>query len=228
MALNNETDGKRLLSIFDEGAEKSGGPFDDFSGRFRAGYQDNGMPRSSEHWIVTSGDPELLDKVASLYGGTSPEPWETKRDDSLRTFTSVSEVPITLTGIDSSMVLFTQKGLVRMCDGIAQKDGTPCACPSDLAARKAAANEGTGCKPQTRLFFTLKDLPDARWVFETQSWNVARDVNGWNDRLLNVGGAADANLSLKEVSWTTKQGQDRSFIRADLKIHGPAAVLDAA
>ncbi|WP_286689674.1 MULTISPECIES: hypothetical protein [unclassified Aeromicrobium] len=43
----------------------------DIVGRFRSGYQANDRPVALQNWRITSGDPEVADKVADQFGAPS-------------------------------------------------------------------------------------------------------------------------------------------------------------
>ncbi|WP_030855290.1 hypothetical protein [Streptomyces sp. NRRL S-475] len=52
----------------------------DTVGRFRTGRQVGNRPESLSTFRITTGDPEVADKVAELFGGT-PAEWETSGED---------------------------------------------------------------------------------------------------------------------------------------------------
>jgi hypothetical protein len=133
-------------------------------------------------------------------------------------------------GIYTSMVLYGRAGAIRRCDGQsltypAEQKGQPCACASmqSLSERKAAAQNGTGCSPEIIVRFRLEDDPDLGvFKFISGSWSFARDIGEVEASLARFDGPVRATLALEPVSFTTKEGQNRSFTKPVVTILGAA------
>ena len=196
----------------------------DFVGRFRSGMSVNGRPVATKDFRVTVGDKDIADKIADLYGG-EPQEWDTKTTEFLEVMTEVSEVEIILDGpeaVSTKMTLWGRNAKVRSCDGTVQDDGTACACPSSMSERKTAGRAGTGCNPDIFIAFTLAAAPDiGRFKFVSGSWQMASEIGAAQDALDRIDGAARATLSLQQVEFTTKAGEERRFTKPVLKIIGP-------
>lgn len=195
----------------------------DFVARFRSGMVANGRPVALQKFRVTTGDKDIADKIATLFGG-EPQEWDTKTSELWEVMTDVPEVDIILDGVDSvsaKMTLWGRNAKVRSCDGTVQDDGSPCACPSTMSDRQAAGRQGTACNPDIFIAFTLADDPDlGRLKFVTGSWQMAKEIGAVQDALERVGGAARATLSLQQVEYVTKSGEQRRYTKPVLKIIG--------
>lgn len=215
------------LRIFDVDPDSQRRPRnDDIVGRFRSGQQLNNRPLALQEWRVTTGDPDVADRIADLYGGT-PAQWDTKSAETLEVLTEAAEVEVIIDGpraVKSEMVLWGRNGKIRSCDGVKQAadDAGACAdcvCPSTVKERKEAAKKGTGCEPSIVLFFRLLDDPDlGKFRFTTGSWNFAADVGDIEDALSAIEGPATARFGLEVISWTDKATQSqRSFTKPYVK-----------
>lgn len=195
----------------------------DFVARFRSGMVANGRPVALQQFRVTTGDKDIANKIADLYGG-EPQEWDTKTTEFFEVMTDVSEVEIILDSVDAisaKMTLWGRNAKVRSCDGTVQDDGSPCACPSSMADRQSAGRQGTACNPDIFISFTLADAPDlGRLKFVTGSWQMAKEIGAVQDALERVGGAARATLSLQQVEYVTKSGEQRRYTKPVLKIIG--------
>ena len=195
----------------------------DFVARFRSGMVASGRPVALQKFRVTTGDKDIADKIADLFGG-EPQEWETKTTEFLEVMTDVSEVDIILDGVEAvsaKMTLWGRNAKVRECDGNVQSDGTACQCPSSMSDRQAAGRQGTACNPDIFIAFTLADAPDlGRFKFVTGSWQMAKEIGAVQDALQRVGGAARATLSLQQVEYVTKSGEQRRYTKPVLKIIG--------
>lgn len=211
------------INIFSE--QKATRSSTDLVGRWRSGMQTAaGRPMSLREWRVTTGDPEVADKVADLYGGT-PQSWQTQSEENLEVLTTESSIKVILDGpeaVKSGLVLWGRTNKpIRRCDGVTQSDGQACVCPSDINARKEAAKAGTGCAPSIGITFRLLDAPDLGvWRFQSSSWNLAREIGVAQDALDKIGGPAIGELRIEEVSYETRGGQRREFIKPVLSITG--------
>lgn len=219
------------LKIFGEnGPKKSGGKFaDDVVGRFRSGHQVAGrggrlQPVALQEWRVTTGDPEVADRMVELLGAEDGvSEWEASGEDNLEVFGSKASIEIILEKADAlrqAMILWGRNGKM-----IYKSDGETISYPDDrkgdpdpqagqsLQERKAAAKDGTGAEPQIEIFFRLAEEPDLGiFKFQSGSWSMVSDLayNGTQEEIEDLfadgAEAVTATLSLEEVSFEAKNG----------------------
>jgi hypothetical protein len=217
----------------------------DVVGRFRSGYVAgegrSARPVALSEWRVTTGDPEVAEKIADLLTATEDvKEWDAAGEDNLEVFTSSNEVEIILDGtkaLRQAMVLYGRKGIVRVSDGETisypddQKGQPDPQAGQTLAERKEEARNGTGSEPRIEVFFRLAAEPDlGLFKFQTGSWSMVSDL-AYNDTEGEIedadvdGKGVKATLSLEEVSFTAKNGpragQVVSYTKPVLKIVGP-------
>jgi hypothetical protein len=218
-----------IRSIFDVAPGTGTRPVTDVVGRFRSGHVLSKRPVALTEFRVTTDDPTVAEKIAEMYGG-SPQDWDGTRDP-IEVFTTVKSVNIILDpkdGIHSAMSLYGRAGAIRRCDGETltyptEQKGQPCACASmqSLSERKAAAQNGTGCSPEINVRFRLADAPDLGvFRFVSGSWSFAKDIVEVEANLARFDGPVRATLALEPVSFTTKEGQNRSFTKPVVTILG--------
>ncbi|WP_159619891.1 hypothetical protein [Arthrobacter zhaoguopingii] len=208
-------------------------------GRFRSGRQLDGRAVASKEWRITTGDPEVADKVYDLLGGDKPQEWAAKGEDNLEVFTATSEVEIILDGPKSlrqKMVLWSRAGkLVQSGDGQVLDDGTP---DPDAALsfqeRKAKARDGIGAEPQIEVYFRIAGEEElGLFKFQTGSWSLASDLvyNKTEEEIEDYAadsesGKVKAILKLEPVEFTAKNGpragQLVSYVKPSLIIRGAA------
>jgi len=176
-------------------------PFaDDVVGRFRSGHQLSGRPASLEEWRITTGDPEVADKVYDLFGGHEPQDWETKGEDSIEVFTAVPEVEIILAdakALRQRMVLWSRAGKL-----VIDSDGG-----KELVDETPAPFRGP--EPLIDLTFSLEVAPElGRFGLRSHSWNWATDLarSGTGERLAASPTPVRASLALEKVSFIAKNG----------------------
>ncbi|KIZ14503.1 hypothetical protein [Streptomyces natalensis] len=209
----------------------------DFVGRFRAGQLLNNRPVALPAWRITTGDPEVADAVAGLYGGT-PQEWETTKEDNREVLTTADSVRVIVEGaeaISSRMALYGMQGVIHACDGVSflepeEDRGKPCGCPTDFKERRALAKSGRGPKPDIRISYRLADAPHLG-VFRlvTSSWDFTRSLPATLTALDKVQGPALCDLYLELVEFTTSAGVDVTYRHPLLKVRGPApADVEAA
>ena len=225
------------ISIFQvDTAEVAKEAADDLVGRFRSGYQLNGSPQSLKAFRITSEDRKLLAELGNEFGdnGRDISEWETKSSEKYEIFTEATSIDVIFDGpnaIKSSMVLWGQKGKARECDGIKQEDDkqSDCVCPSDLAARKAAARAGTGCQPSVQLYFKLQTLSElGKFSYYSGSWGLAKAIGAAEADLAEIDGPAFGTIKLEQVSFTgtdpnTGLPQPVNYTLPVVKITGPAS-----
>lgn len=183
-------------------------------------------PVSLADWRVTTGDPEIADKVAELFGG-SPAEWDTPKDDALQILTNADKVEIVLSGTDAirdKLVLWGRQGPVHECDGVYflspdNMAGQPCRCPSLLQERKEAARAGIGPAPHTVVTFRLaEDYNLGTGQFTSTSWDLLTTLHEVRNDLDTIGGEALCELSLELVEYTTKKGRDVSYRKPVIRV----------
>jgi hypothetical protein len=209
---------------------------DDYVGRFRSGRLVGKQPESLNAWRVTTGDPVVADKIASLMGG-EPEEWDTDKEDNIEILSDAASVEIIIESsdkIDASMKLFGMSGLVHHCDGVEflspeEDKGEPCGCPKLLQDRKDKAKSGRGPKPSIDLTFKLADAPElGLFRFNSGSWELVKVLHTVIADVDKAGGATEeskgvavrATLAIENVSYTTKAGRDVSYNKPVIKVLG--------
>ena len=208
----------------------------DIVGRFRAGRREGRSAVTLDTWRVTTGEREVADKIADLYGGT-PEEWETDKEDFLEVLTDADKVDVIIghaDDIESDMKLYSATGaLIHHCDGVCSllddDRGEPCGCPPLLYDRKALAREGRGPKPDSRVRFKLAEAPElGTFQMRSSSWDFAKVLHFYQNDVEDQGGPALATMGLETVSFTAKSGPRKgrtvSYKRPFLKVQGPAPV----
>lgn len=216
---------------------------DDVVGRFRSGYVANKRPVALQEWRVTTGDPDVADKISDLLGGEAPKEWDASGEDNIEVFSASGDVEVILDGSNAlrqAMILWGRNGkIIRKSDGetIVYPDdlkGTPDPqAGQTLAERKAEAKAGTGAEPQIEVYFRLAEDPDLGiFKFQSGSWSLASDLgyHGTEDEIAEIaesGSKIRASLSLEEVSFTAKNGpragQVVTYTKPVLKVLGAAA-----
>lgn len=214
----------------------------DVVGRFRSGYVANKRPVALAEWRVTTGDPDVAERIATLLDGAEPQEWDASGEDNLETFTKSASVEIILDGprLRQAMILWGRNGkIIRKSDGETidfpdnLKGQADPQAGQTLAERKAAAKEGTGAEPQIEVFFRLADDPDLGiFKFQSGSWSLASDL-GYNgtaeaiDEIVETGAKVAATLALEEVSFVAKNGeragQTVTYTKPVLTVKGAAA-----
>lgn len=143
---------------------------DDLVGRFRSGYVANKRPVALQEWRVTTGDPEVAEKIAALLDAKSdPAEWEASGEDNIEVYGSTGSVEIILEGdrpLRQSMVLFGRR------------------------------QEGPAT-PEIVLTFRLAAAPDLGvFEFASESWALARDFAGRPELASPSAGGDRATLSI--------------------------------
>jgi hypothetical protein len=223
--------GLRIFETDPDAAPKPRQSFkSDLVGRFRSGYQINRRPATLEEWRVTTGDPDVADRVHELFGGEKPQEWDATGEDNIEVFTKAKRVKVIIdspSALRQEMVLWGRSGAIRRCDGVEQTGddaGKPCECPASYTERKDAAKKGTGCQPNITLFFTLADDPDlGKFKFTSGSWSLVRDIGQAEDELKDLSGPAYAWLGLEVVEYES-EGKKRKFTKPVIEVIGSAEV----
>lgn len=187
---------------------------DDVVGRFRSGHTLSGRPAALSEWRITTGDPEVADKVFEVFGGQEPQDWETKGEDTIEVFTATEEVEVIIADaskLRQRMVLWSRAGkLVIDSDGETYADGTPDPdAMLSFAERKRKGQDGLGPIPQIELYFRLVEEPELGiFKFQTGSWSMASDIprDGTVEAMEAIEGPILATLTLEKVSFIAKNG----------------------
>lgn len=212
-----------------EGDEQEAPAFVEAVGRFRSGRQDErGNPMSLDEWRVTTGDPAVAERIAEMFGGV-PAPWDTQGEEVLEVETEAASVEIVLDleDVGTSMALKSSDfKTIRECDGVQQSEEFGCAdcvCPSSLPDRKLAARNGTGCKPDIKLAFTLAEAPElGRFRYFSGSWTLLEKLDPVLDKLEALGGPGLVRFALRRHSFTAKDGTPVSYVVPQLTVLGAA------
>jgi hypothetical protein len=106
---------------------------------------------------VTTGDREVANTVAQLYGGGVKE-WETSREDYLEVLTSADKVLIVIDGpqaIRDRLILWGRNGPIHECDGVyflspEEDAGTEFGTCQDRDQGRAPSPLPQACSPHDR------------------------------------------------------------------------------
>ncbi|QCQ15454.1 recombination directionality factor [Microbacterium sp. RG1] len=182
-------------------------------GQLHSGYQLDGTPAALEEWRITTGDPEVADRVHELYKGEAPEEWETKSERNLQVFTDATSIDVILAdanAIRQRMILWgNDRKPVYVSDG---KIGLGGANPTFQEWRDKKAY---GANLSAELTFRLADDPDLGiFVLKSNSWGLAHflaaeDIEG---QVAAVGGPALVRLKLVPVSFKAKSGPRKGAV----------------
>ncbi|UVK59052.1 recombination directionality factor [Microbacterium phage Cen1621] len=209
---------------------------DDIVGRFHAGYMLNNRPATVDEWRVTTGDPDVAERIHELLGGDAPQKWETKGENDIEIFSASAEVDIIIekaSALRQRMVFRNREGkIIYATDGEYKLDasGRPTDEPDPDASlsfqeRKQRGRDGLGPVPDIELYFRLASDPDLGiFRFQTGSWSLVSDIayNGIEQQLAEAteDGPATATLKLEPVSFVAKNGpragQTVSFTKSSI------------
>lgn len=169
-------------------------------GRFRSGHTLSGRPAALSEWRITTGDPEVADKVFEVFGGQEPQDWETKGEDTIEVFTATEEVEVIIADaskLRQRMVLWSRAGKL-----VIDSDGE-----SELVDDTPAPPRGP--VPLIELTFALARVPElGLFVLQSESRSLASDLvrSGFADRLAASDRAVRARLSLVAVNYIARNG----------------------
>lgn len=142
-------------------------------GRIRMGEKgQRGEPTQRSTWRITSASQQLLEQVATVYGGTV-RPWTGAPDEGYFELATTSHeldilIPPTVASYSQAMELWSGGGCVRRCDGVTEKlSGKPCMCDPDRRE----------CQVTTRVSVMLPRVPGLGvWRLDTKGWNAAAEL----------------------------------------------------
>lgn len=192
----------------------------DHIGTFAAGKKDaDGNPMALGSWRILTGEPQVADALAQLFGGTV-EDTESSADHHIAVDTDAVTVLVVVDGtsaLRSDMKLWNRNKLVHHCDGIyfespEEKRGNRCGCPETMAERKQAAKDYVGPSPSIELEFRLADdFELGKFRFKTGSWTLVDVLHNVENALDAIDGPALCELTLELVEYTTKKGRAVSY-----------------
>ncbi|MDH6123844.1 MULTISPECIES: hypothetical protein [unclassified Kitasatospora] len=216
------------LRIFDTDPDAKPKPrfSDDAVGRLHSGKAVDGVPLALSEWRFSTGDPEVADAVRQLFGGTVEE-LETDKENFISVETTSPTILVVLDGpkaVYADMKLWNRNKLVHHCDGVEflspdEKKGVPCGCPSLFAERKQAAKDYVGPAPSISVTFRLADDYElGKFRFQTGSWSMAEVLHEYDAALSRFDGEVLAELTIEEVSYTTKKGRNVNYFKPVIKV----------
>jgi len=191
------------------------------AGRIRIGVKTGRAMKSIDTFRFTSPYRDLIEKLASMYGGTA-RPWTDDRariKDQYEVITQANQVPVVLPpdGLSVWYEKWSGGGCERRCDGItvetvqmrgdnAEPINSPCIC---------TAKNLRECQPYTRLTVLLPELAfRGSWRLETKGWNAAHELPGMYELITNVDqgrGLVSAMLGVEQRS-DKAAGKTRHFV----------------
>ena len=181
--------------------------------------QIDNKPVALQEWRVTTGDPDVANAIADLYGGKVEE-WETKSEQTLQVLTDAPQVHIQLLSLNANFALWGRANTpIRVWWIVPTDDAkSPCACPTDPKEHQAPP-ELYGLRSNIRATIRLTDNPDlVIFRYSSGSWQLAKEIGPIEEKVLNSEEPLEATLGLELVEWTTKTGQNRSFTKPVLKL----------
>jgi hypothetical protein len=192
-------------------------PDTELAGQFHTTTMVRNRPRTLGTWRVTTTSRPTADRVARLLGGHLHQGPTTGCAEVLTTATTVS---ILLPGPEA-LHLGWQRSARGSCDGRTQDDGQPCACPAGLAARRAAAKRGDGCRPRVEARFALADDPAAGvFAFASEDWSLVALAGTLRQVLEGSGMPARVRLGLERTLHRLQSGRVLACTRPVIALVG--------
>lgn len=182
-------------------------------GRIRLGIKVKGAngrerPEKLDRLRFTSPRRELIETIASLYGG-EVRLWEPPRGNAQwEVITEVTEVPVLVPPQDVGgaqwLELWTKGGCKRRCDGHTERlSGAPCLCGPDPLRRE--------CKMHTRITVMLSQVKSAGvWLIDTSSFYAGTELPGITKVLAESQGIIPGRLILDQRS-VVRDGKTFNF-----------------
>lgn len=164
-------------------------------------------PGKLDRFRLTSPSKELIERVATQYGGTV-NPWTPDGGaGQYEVVTDAKRMPILVPHqpVSQYYELWSGGGCQRRCDGITEllKD-RPCICGPDPQQRQ--------CKPTTRLNVVLSEVPGVGvWRLESHGYYAALELPGVAELLAKAGGYVPAFLGLEQRT-AKRDGQTRHWM----------------
>lgn len=188
-------------------------------GRIRLGQKvatSNGKTRPGklDRFRFTSPQRDLIEAVASLYGGEA-RPWDNSGKPEFEVITAATSIPVIVVkgGLSQWMEFWSSGGCIHRCDGEHNVlTDLPCDLTERVQVGRATVNPHAEAKPTTRLSVMLRDVESMGvWRMETHGWNAAAEIPAMAELAMYVGDLVPANLHLVERR-TVKDGQTSRFV----------------
>jgi Recombination directionality factor-like len=177
-------------------------------------------PRTLTTWRVTATDTGTARRIAQLLGG---HPLRNPRDNGAEVITASTAVDVLL---DPHMLSIRWQSIGQQtCDGAVRSNGQSCACPRNLAQRRAAAKHGEGCKPGVSICFRLRSDP-ALGIFGllSEDWSFAETVIDTGAALQRMAQLpTTARLDLLRTQHTLPSGRALAYTHPALTLLGSTA-----
>lgn len=191
-------------------------------GRIRIGQKGaKGQPQKLDRFRMTSHSRTLIEKAASLYGGTAREWTPQGGVQQWEVITDTRRIPIMVPPQPVSQFLETWSGggCTHRCDGETNfLTGEPCDVEDP---------NHQNAKPTTRLNVVLRDVEGIGvWRLESHGWNAAVELPDTAAFLAQAGGYVDGWLSLEERI-SKSDGQTRRYVVPTIEIDVTPAELMA-
>jgi hypothetical protein len=164
-------------------------------------------PAKLDKLRFTSPRKELIDKIASAYGGTVEQWQPPKGNAQWQVITNVTEVPVMVPPQDPSqsqwLELWSKGGCQRRCNGQREMiSGGSCLC--DPQARL--------CQMHTRVNVMLEEIPGIGvWRIDTGSYYAALELPGVAAILSQTQGIIPGRFILDQRS-VTRDGKTKHFV----------------
>lgn len=177
-------------------------------------------PAKLDKFRITSASRPLLEKVATLYGGTVVE-WNNGGSAQFEVFTTASRLPVLVPPqpVSQFFELWSGGGCQRRCDGERELlTDQPCLCDPDPEDRQ--------CKPTTRLNVVLRDV-EGVGVFrlESHGYYAATELPSTAEFLAQASGYIAGWLSL-EARTVVRNGKTKRFVVPTIEVDvTPAALM---
>lgn len=211
----------------------------DVVGRFRSGYQIDGVPASLSAFRITTGDPKLAKDIAKAFGvdkekADGPQEWEAQGEDYLEVFTTTSTVKIILENASAYKAglvrrakdgefIYATDGEVITAVGEDYEDEYEVGNPDpqidqDLDTRKAKAKKGLGSSPDIRVTFTIEGHENwGSFMFRSGGWSLVH-----NDPEPKLRRLPDGPIKA-ELKLTTVEGKKFTWTKPELIVRGSAS-----
>jgi hypothetical protein len=177
-------------------------------------------PRTLRTWRVTATGTGTARRIAQLLGG---HPQHNPGDNGAEVITASTAVDIL---VDPRMLGIRWQSIgEQTCDGAVRSNGQSCACPRNLAQRRAAAKHGDACKPGVGICFRLRSDP-ALGMFGllSEDWSFAETVIDTRAALHRMSQLpTTARLHLLRTQHTLPSGRALAYTRPALTLLGSTA-----
>lgn len=169
-------------------------------------------PSKLDRFRFTSARKNLLDTIATLYGG-KVEAWQPpKGNQQWQVITNATEVPVIIPPQDPAesqwYEMWSKGGCLRRCDGQRERlSGEACLCLAH-----GCAPEERDCKLHTRVRVMLADVPSMGcWRVDTGSYYAAVELPGIAAMLAMAQGVIPGKLILSQRT-VTRAGKTFNFV----------------